>query len=956
MPQIITLPGARDGADTVFSMQALAVGEVRQVAAGSRIYSSLQTLYWADHNYASVINAGRIWNISPSNIGGAISGFYVPEVRNSGLIVSEAPSGNAYGISVGTGGSLVDNSGQIFAIGNGVAQGVVHWDRNVWVENSGLIAAYAPTGTAGGVGDAVGVAMFNGGHLENRAGAAILAEGLFAKAVIFSRGGEIRNAGRIEAHAIDPNNDSVAILTGALTATTIRVENSGIIRAEIAYRSDSEYGFSPPQQPSDEIYNLAGGEIYGLIDTRLGPDSLINRGLVRGDVRMGEGDDLVDTVGGILDGIADLGGGDDRFFGGAADEEVLGGRGADWLDGGGGNDLLLGGLGDDTVAGGAGNDGIYGEYGDDRIILAGGDRADAGPGDDVITAGDLSFAALDGGGGVDRLVLATGAIGLDLAAVRASGRVKDIEEIETRGQQRLVVRAGDAAGLSGENALRFLTTATDAIELIGAWAEAAGVSVGGTAFRRFDLGGESVYVAGPGSIVVATSPSAPANGLDAIAAGPAAPLVGSVPGVELSGVTTIRSYFNPQDTVTVESYEIWRSTGGDPLFAPQIIEHSIVNYGLMESSGPGNGGAKVVMAWNVARIDNHGTMRATAGGTDHAHVIYTVGWAALTNGGLIEAVVEAGYATGAALGGSWYDDMILINRGTISAVSNASGRAFGVVLMNDVAGLNDGTISALGGDGSMAVRISGLRQFTNTGDVTADLAAGASGTTTGIEFIASPWGSTLINDGLIRGAIAIDSRLGRGLTVQNLDRIEGAVKLDDGDNRFENKGRVTGAIDLGQGNDDYDGAQGIVIGGVSGGMGNDRLRGGGASDSLAGGRGIDSLSGGGGADVFVFTDLRDSHGYQHRSDGKKYVPDVITDFRSGEDRIDLSAIDAVWGTPANETFTFIGSAAFSNSPGELRFEGARGSIHLFADVNGDGVADLHIIVMTDSLAAADLIL
>ena len=105
----------------------------------------------------------------------------------------------------------------------------------------------------------------------------------------------------------------------------------------------------------------------------------------------------------------------------------MGGRDADRLEGNDGQDLLLGGLGGDVLIGGAGNDGLYGEYGNDRLVTAGADIALAGDGDDVIELGDLTFAMVDGGAGSDRLVLPSAALSLDLALVRASGRVADIE-------------------------------------------------------------------------------------------------------------------------------------------------------------------------------------------------------------------------------------------------------------------------------------------------------------------------------------------------------------------------------------------------------------------------------------------------------------------------------------------------------------------------------------------------
>jgi hypothetical protein len=83
---------------------------------------------------------------------------------------------------------------------------------------------------------------------------------------------------------------------------------------------------------------------------------------------------------------------------------------------------------------------------------------------------------------------------------------------------------------------------------------------------------------------------------------------------------------------------------------------------------------------------------------------------------------------------------------------------------------------------------------------------------------------------------------------------------------------------------------------------------------------------------------------------------MLADFQSGQDRIDVSGIDAVWGTDANEAFTYIGAAAFSGHAGELRIVQGPDRINVFADVDGNGVADFHIVVMSTTIAASDFIL
>lgn len=139
-----------------------------------------------------------------------------------------------------------------------------------------------------------------------------------------------------------------------------------------------------------------------------------------------------------------------------------------------------------------------------------------------------------------------------------------------------------------------------------------------------------------------------------------------------------------------------------------------------------------------------------------------------------------------------------------------------------------------------------------------------------------------------------------------------------------------------------------------GGAGDDRIEGGGGNDRIEGGFGTDHLFGGAGADVFAFAtgDSRDVL----RSDGKKYMPDIIWDFVSGEDRIDLSAIDARSGTASNDAFTFIGTGAFTGHAGELRYEVRGAQLLILADTDGNGFGEFHLVVTAPSLQAADFIL
>jgi serralysin len=159
-------------------------------------------------------------------------------------------------------------------------------------------------------------------------------------------------------------------------------------------------------------------------------------------------------------------------------------------------------------------------------------------------------------------------------------------------------------------------------------------------------------------------------------------------------------------------------------------------------------------------------------------------------------------------------------------------------------------------------------------------------------------------------------------------------------------------------------AYGAWIEEAIGGAGNDVIGGNDIINYLKGGDGNDSLNGAGGgdreegdagADTFVFTAAEDSSNYAMRSDGKKSLPDVVIDFTSGTDKIDLSAIDAVSGG-GNDAFTFIGTGAFTHHAGELRVDLIDGWIHIYGDTDGDGHADLQILARGTQILATDFVL
>ena len=149
-------------------------------------------------------------------------------------------------------------------------------------------------------------------------------------------------------------------------------------------------------------------------------------------------------------------------------------------------------------------------------------------------------------------------------------------------------------------------------------------------------------------------------------------------------------------------------------------------------------------------------------------------------------------------------------------------------------------------------------------------------------------------------------------------------------------GRQGDVVYAGSGDDIVDANDGNDV--IYGGRGNDTLDGGNGDDALYGGMGQDRLTGGQGADHFVFDFVTDSRvGADNR--------DTITDLEA-VDRIDLSTMDTRADISGDQAFAYVGTGAFSGDQAEVRIQStADGAALIAVDKNGDGVADMEILVM-----------
>lgn len=135
-------------------------------------------------------------------------------------------------------------------------------------------------------------------------------------------------------------------------------------------------------------------------------------------------------------------------------------------------------------------------------------------------------------------------------------------------------------------------------------------------------------------------------------------------------------------------------------------------------------------------------------------------------------------------------------------------------------------------------------------------------------------------------------------------------------------------------------AAGVTVENAIGGSGSDLLigndvanvlKGGAGNDILYGGLGADQLWGGAGADTFVYGDIAES---------SAAAPDTLRDFVSGQDKIDLSGLDAF----VNGGLVLQYVDAFAGKAGQaiLSYDAASKAGSLAIDFSGDAHADFAI--------------
>jgi Ca2+-binding RTX toxin-like protein len=294
-------------------------------------------------------------------------------------------------------------------------------------------------------------------------------------------------------------------------------------------------------------------------------------------------------------------------------------------------------------------------------------------------------------------------------------------------------------------------------------------------------------------------------------------------------------------------------------------------------------------------------------------------------------------STGLGIGGTAEGD-------TLDSIENLIGSSYSDLLIGTAGanviegGLGDDWLHGLAGDDMLD------GSFGNDalhGGAGGDLMSGGSGVDTA-SYSSSAAGVTVL--------LNVDSAAGGDAEGDELDNIENLTGSAYGDDFWGDDG--SNVLNGLNGNDSLKGFGGAdsILGGSGNdtlwGMdGDDLLSGAAGNDSLRGGLNLDWMYGGGGADTFVWENTNETG-------LTAATADRIHDFNRAEgDRISLLEVDADVYAAGNQAFTFIGTAAFSGTPGEVRY------YHLGADtyieMQTGTSADVEGVIRIDGIHTPD---
>ena len=750
----------------------------------------------------------------------------------------------------------LDNKGQM-QVSSATSDAWAAFDVSTFINEAGAAV------TVSAAHQATGYFELNGGSFSNAGTIHVIGETAYGVVGATS----FNNSGDLEVTATGTGQKGVAVDIGPSSQLTYI--NSGTIKGDYAFLVDltPKVLDEAPVLILSSIHTIVinnSGTVVGDIVLAESFGQIHNSGSITGVIRFGDFDSVYDGAAGTQSGGIYLGQGTNTVTLGNDGETVFGGGFADTITGGSGADFIEIGRGTNTIDGGGGFNiltfadsdiGVTVDLGAGTATAGGVDTIKniqevIGSGfDDTLKAGS-NAAELVGGGGHDALIGGAGA-------------------------DTLVAGSGGASMTGGSGPDTFVYSAGDHQAVITDFGQAGDHDVlkiyGYSGAQSVQQQGADtlVILSGTDSILLKNIQVSSLTGINLLYGAGSFPIQPAEPTAPPVFGTTAITFTQDLTVAPGETFNI--NTQGVGLTDAGLTAtghpHSFSNYGVVNVStaaGDVTGiGTLYESQPTSAEITNEsgGVVSVTNTSANGEAVGFGTGYLPpIVNAGSLN-VTANGLAYGAFLDGL----ETLTNTSTgVVVVHSSHATAYGLELYVDNSATNNGTLSVSGVGSTYGIYVE-QAQFSiiaNNGSIQAT-ATGSGAHSFGVVFkgfFANPRGPldhlSLENSGVISADTAVSlapySGFNSTLHLTNSGTINGLIDLSlgAGEQQVTNTGHMTGLVQLGDGNDTFNGVGGTLSAGILLGAGMNSVTLGGDGETIFGGGGIDTIAGGGGNDVF----------------------------------------------------------------------------------------------------------